>query len=109
MRNGRITPSSYAGPIGLGYRVPLVIASPWSRGGCVCSQVFDHTSILQFLEKFLSHKTGRPIRETNINAWRRTVCGDLTSVFRPDNGEQDRVAEARRARAVSRRNPPGAV
>jgi hypothetical protein len=20
----------------LGYRVPLVIASPWSRGGCVC-------------------------------------------------------------------------
>ena len=40
-------------PIGLGYRVPLVIASPWSRGGCVCSQVFDHTSPLQFLEKLL--------------------------------------------------------
>ena len=44
--------SHAAGPIGLGYRVPLVIASPWSRGGCVCSQVFDHTSIVQFLEKF---------------------------------------------------------
>jgi phospholipase C len=73
--------------IGLGYRVPLVIASPWSRGGAVCSQVFDHTSILQFLEKFLSHKTGKKITETNITAWRRAVCGDLTSVFTPYNGE----------------------
>jgi phospholipase C len=75
------------GPIGLGFRVPLVIASPWSRGGAVCSQVFDHTSILQLLEKVLSHKTGKPIRETNISAWRRTVCGDLSSVFKPFNGE----------------------
>jgi len=76
------------GPIGLGFRVPLVIASPWSRGGYVCSQVFDHTSILQFMEKFLTNKTGRQIRETNISAWRRTVCGDLTSVFRPYSGEK---------------------
>lgn len=75
------------GPIGLGYRVPLVIASPWSRGGAVCSQVFDHTSILMFLEKFLSHKTGKEIKETNISAWRRTICGDLTSTFTPYNGE----------------------
>jgi len=77
-----------AGSIGLGYRVPLVIASPWSRGGYVNSQVFDHTSILQFLEKFLSHRTGKKIEETNINSWRRTVCGDLTSVFRPYKGEK---------------------
>lgn len=75
-------------PIGLGYRVPLVIASPWSRGGAVCSEVFDHTSILQFMEKFLSHKTGKEVREPNISAWRRAVCGDLTSVFRPYNGER---------------------
>jgi phospholipase C len=75
-------------PIGLGYRVPLVIASPWSRGGSVCSQVFDHTSILQFLEKFLGHKTGKKIEETNISAWRRIVCGNLTSVFKPYNGEK---------------------
>lgn len=74
-------------PIGLGYRVPLVIASPWSRGGWVNSQVFDHTSTLQFLEKFLSHKTGKTIREPQISEWRRTVCGDLTSVFRPYRGE----------------------
>jgi len=75
-------------PIGLGYRVPLVIASPWSRGGAVCSQVFDHTSILQFMEKFLSNKIGKKIEETNISKWRRTVCGDLTSVFKPYNGEK---------------------
>jgi len=75
-------------PIGLGFRVPLVIASPWSRGGFVCSQVFDHTSVLQLLEKILSHKAGRPIRETNISAWRRAVCGDLSSVFRPYHGEK---------------------
>jgi phospholipase C len=74
--------------IGLGYRVPLVIASPWSRGGLVNSQVFDHTSILQFLEKFLSHKTGKKIEETNISNWRRTVCGDLTSIFKPYQGEE---------------------
>lgn len=67
--------------------MPLVIASPWSRGGYVCSQVFDHTSILQFLETFLNDKTNRPIRETNISAWRRTVCGDLTSAFRPFDGQ----------------------
>ncbi len=75
-------------PIGLGYRVPLVVASPWSRGGAVCSQVFDHTSILQFLEVFLSHKTGKVIKEENISAWRRTVCGDLTAVFKPYYGEK---------------------
>ncbi len=75
-------------PIGLGYRVPMVIASPWSRGGYVNSQVFDHTSSLQFLEKFLAHKTGKRIEETNISSWRRAVCGDLTSVFRLYNGEK---------------------
>ncbi len=77
------------GPVGLGYRVPMVIASPWSRGGTVCSQVFDHTSVLQLLEKVLSRKTGKQIQETNISKWRRTVCGDLTSAFRPFHGEQE--------------------
>lgn len=77
-----------AGSIGLGYRVPMLIASPWSRGGYVNSQVFDHTSVLQFMEHFLSHKTKKKIEETNISAWRRTVCGNLTSAFRPYNGEE---------------------
>jgi phospholipase C len=87
------------GPIGLGFRVPLVIASPWSRGGYVCSQVFDHTSLLQFLEVFLSHKKGQPVRETNISVWRRTVCGDLTSAFRPWKAQSSQLPEP------VRRNP----
>jgi phospholipase C len=75
-------------PIGLGYRVPMIVASPWSRGGYVNSQVFDHTSTLRFLEKFLYRKTGKKIISSNISSWRRAVCGDLTSVFRPYNGEK---------------------
>jgi phospholipase C len=68
-------------PIGLGNRVPLWVISPWSRGGWVNSQVFDHTSVLRFLELV----TG--VAEPTISAWRRAVCGDLTSCFdfnRPD-------------------------
>ncbi len=80
--------SGVADPIGLGFRVPLVIASPWSRGGWVCSQVFDHTSILQLVEKWQTKKTGRPVQEANISQWRRMVCGDLSSVFRPYQGEK---------------------
>ena len=75
-------------PIGLGYRVPMLVASPWSKGGYVNSQVFDHTSNLMFLENFLSKKTGKQIKSNNISNWRRAICGDLTSVFRPYNGEE---------------------
>lgn len=81
------------GPIGLGFRVPMIIASPWSRGGKVCSQVFDHTSILQFLEDFLNKKFKKNIREENISEWRRTVCGNLTSAFtRYDGNEKDKLS-----------------
>lgn len=72
--------------IGLGYRVPFIVASPWSRGGFVNSQVFDHTSVVQFIEKFASRKTGKDVRLENISEWRRAVCGDLSSCFRPYEG-----------------------
>ncbi len=62
-------------PYGLGMRVPMLLVSPWSRGGWVNSQVFDHTSVLQFLERCFG------VMEPNISAWRRAVCGDLTSAF----------------------------
>lgn len=75
------------GPVGLGYRVPLVVASPWTRGGWVNSQVSDITSTIQFLETFLSKKTGKKVYESNISTWRRAVSGDLSSAFRPYNGE----------------------
>ncbi|MCH7408478.1 phospholipase C, phosphocholine-specific [Belliella sp. DSM 111904] len=75
-------------PVGLGYRVPLIVASPWSKGGWVNSQVCDLTSTLMFLETFLSHKTGKVIHCPNISSWRREICGDLTSIFR-DADEQN--------------------
>ncbi|WP_433257192.1 phosphocholine-specific phospholipase C [Streptosporangium sp. CA-135522] len=67
-------------PTGPGWRVPLIAVSPWSRGGYVNSQTFDHTSLLRLLEKW-SAAVGKPVTETNISPWRRAVCGDLTSVF----------------------------
>ena len=71
------------GPIGMGFRVPMIIASPWSRGGWVNSQLFDHTSTLMFLEHFLQTKFGKTVREENISAWRRAISGNLSSAFRP--------------------------
>ncbi|MGA0609627.1 phosphocholine-specific phospholipase C [Caldimonas sp. KR1-144] len=69
-----------AGPYGLGPRVPLFAVSPWSRGGWVNSQLFDHTSVIKFIEKrFADEHPG--LVETNIQPWRRAVTGDLTSVF----------------------------
>ncbi|MEU6927219.1 phosphocholine-specific phospholipase C [Streptomyces sp. NPDC046631] len=64
-----------AGPYGLGQRVPMTVVSPWSTGGYVCSETFDHTSILRFMEKRFG------VKETNISPWRRAICGDLTSAF----------------------------
>ncbi len=86
-------------PVGLGFRVPLVIASPWSRGGWVNSEVCDITSTLQFLEKFLTKKTGKQISEPNISDWRRVISGDLTSAFRPYGGEEIKLPK------FIRRNP----
>ncbi|WP_406739626.1 phosphocholine-specific phospholipase C [Streptomyces atratus] len=64
-----------AGPYGLGQRVPMIVVSPWSTGGYVCSETFDHTSILRFMENRFG------VKETNISPWRRAICGDLTSAF----------------------------
>jgi len=73
--------SEYAtGPYGMGVRVPMVVISPWSKGGWVNSQVFDHTSLIRFIERrFGSEYPG--IMESNITKWRRAVSGDLTSAF----------------------------
>jgi phospholipase C len=80
--------NSRQSPVGLGYRVPLIVASPWTRGGWVNSQVSDITSTIQFLENFLSKKTGKKVSEPNISTWRREVSGDLSSAFRPYLGEK---------------------
>ena len=67
-------------PVGLGFRVPLLLISPWTRGGWVTSEVSDHTSVIQFLEKW-TEALGTPAMCPNISAWRRSVCGDLTGAF----------------------------
>jgi phospholipase C len=66
---------AFPGPIGLGFRVPMLILSPFSRGGFVSSDLFDHTSILRFLET----RFGAEV--PNLSAWRRATVGDLTSAF----------------------------
>ena len=63
------------GPIGLGFRVPMLIISPFSRGGFVSSDLFDHTSVLRFLET----RFGAEV--PNLSAWRRATVGDLTSAL----------------------------
>jgi phospholipase C len=56
--------------------VPALVISPWSRGGWVCSEVFDHTSTLKLLERRFG------VHEPNISAWRRQTVGDMTSALR---------------------------
>jgi phospholipase C len=69
------------GPNGLGFRVPLLVLSPFSRGGYVCSDTFDHTSQLRFLET----RFGVPV--PNLSEWRRKTTGDLTSTLHLASGQ----------------------
>lgn len=93
---------------GLGPRVPMYVVSPWSRGGWVNSQVFDHSSVIRFLERrFDFHLPG-------ISAWRRAVCGDLTSAFDFTRADVAPIAppdprpDARRAAALRQQISPDA-
>jgi phospholipase C len=83
LESGQSERNATEGPVGLGYRVPLIVASPWTRGGWVNSEVFDITSTIKFIETFINRKYGKDVFESNISKWRRAVSGDLTSVFRP--------------------------
>jgi phospholipase C len=63
------------GPLGLGVRVPCLVISPFSRGGHIATQTFDHTSQLQLVaERF-------GVEVPNVSAWRRRTVGDLTSAL----------------------------
>jgi phospholipase C len=84
-----------AEPIGMGPRVPMLVVSPWSKGGRVSSRLSDHTSIIRFLETWLVAKGHREsdVRCANISAWRRAICGDLTETLNlvaPINTPSDR-------------------
>jgi phospholipase C len=67
-------------PYGLGARVPMLVVSPWSKGGWVNSEILDHTSLIRFVAKRFGTKTA-PLTDPNITAWRSAVSGDLTSAF----------------------------
>jgi len=95
-------------PYGLGPRVPLYVISPWSRGGWVDSQVYDHTSVLRLIERRFG------VAAPDISPWRRAVCGDLANAFdfaqrdtRPFvRGLPDVSATAARAAALPGRTVP---
>jgi phospholipase C len=53
----------------------MFVVSPWSTGGWVASETFDHTSIIRLMEARFG------VDEPNITPWRRSVAGDLTSAF----------------------------
>jgi len=78
--SGTADEATKGAPIGLGFRVPMVVVSPWTRGGWVDSRVYDHTSVIRFLETWTA-ALGTPATCSNISAWRRQVCGDLTGAF----------------------------
>ncbi|WCS21077.1 phospholipase C [Mycobacterium marinum] len=81
------------GPIGLGYRVPGLVISPFSRGGLVAHDVFDHTSQLRLIET----RFGVPV--PNLTAWRRNVTGDMTSAFNfgvPPNPSRPNLNQSKR-------------
>jgi phospholipase C len=67
--------SSFTGPVGLGVRVPMLVASPFSAGGWVCSDPFDHTSQLQLLAQRFG------VSVPNVSSWRQGVVGDLTATL----------------------------
>ena len=92
-------------PFGLGPRVPMIVVSPWSKGGNVNSEVLDHTSIIRFIEARFSTATS-PLQETNITPWRRAVCGDLTSAFNFAAADSSALSIAA---AASNMNPSGPV
>jgi phospholipase C len=63
-------------PIGLGFRVPCTLISPWTAGGNIYSGVLDHTSLIRIIEARFG------VKEPNISAWRRQTCGDFTQALR---------------------------
>ena len=95
-----------AGPYGLGVRVPMLVISPWSRGGWVNSELFDHTSLIKFVEQRFGGR--ERVRSPNITAWRRAVTGDLTSAFdfrRPNHDPVALPSTAGYAPKTSQRQP----
>jgi phospholipase C len=63
------------GPVGLGFRTPALVISPFTAGGFLYSGTLDHTSVLRLIE------TRFGVEAPNISAWRRGAVGDFTGAF----------------------------
>ena len=88
-------------PIGLGFRVPCLVISPFSRGGYVCSDSFDHTSTLRLLEARFG------VEVPNLTKWRRATTGDLTTAFtfdKPPRTDVPRLPETAQALLMAENN-----
>jgi phospholipase C len=83
-------------PVGLGFRVPCLVISPWTRGGCLCPRVFDHSSVLRLLESRFG------VEAAGISAWRRAVSGDLVTAFDFGSSRLDLPALPDTAAALAR-------
>ena len=99
-----------SGPIGLGFRVPMLVLSPFSRGGIINSDPADHTSVLRFLE------TRFGVEVPNLSAWRRAATSDLVGTLNldrrrasvptlPDQGLSDQLVR-RECRSPATTPPP---
>ncbi len=106
-----ITVDGTAAPIGLGFRVPCTVVSPWTVGGYVSHTTFDHTSVIRLIE------TVTGVTCPNISSWRRSTSGDLSTVLGPSSSTSPRLpatqAELVAAEAQVREYPlppiPGAT
>jgi phospholipase C len=69
------TAGGIAGPIGLGFRTPTLVVSPFSAGGYKYSGTLDHTSTLRLIESRFG------VTVPNLSSWRRSVTGDFTGAL----------------------------
>jgi phospholipase C len=87
--------SGDAGPVGLGFRVPCLLMSPFTRGGFVATENFDHTSTLRLIETLF----GVPV--PNLSAWRRSAVGDMTGALALGKPADDSIPSLPDASLVS--------
>ncbi|KAA8915961.1 hypothetical protein TRICI_001878 [Trichomonascus ciferrii] len=109
-------------PIGPGFRVPMYVISPWTRGGKVFTSPSDHSSQIMFLEEWVKAKFGKDIYNPLVNAWRRDHMSNLTEIFdfenpdtslpelvkaeEPETSDGEYVGTSRCQKKYNERQPP---
>ncbi|OAA57415.1 non-hemolytic phospholipase c [Niveomyces insectorum RCEF 264] len=74
---------TFSGP---GIRIPLIMISPYTRGGHVFTERGDHSSILLFLEQYLAARGYSNITaKAQMSDWRREHQSNLVNAFDFEN------------------------